>query len=1696
MKTYKKILSYLLIATIGLGVIFGVMPMMAYADDNDDISWASTYMSNYHPYVTPEYVDDLTPVNVKDVIAKKINDAAPIAGKTTGFYITITHSDDETVVDSDGNVLFNTDPLRSCTVDYEINKGTGTPVSRSITVKVLSKTLYEAKAFILGQEPIETVFGSDTSIVTKINDIISSEFPESGISTYIFNSSEMGTIDSYSGNITYGPVEKNVNVSMNFNEGQDAYLPVSFSVTVPTFSDGQVISYAKSILGDFHNLSQEYENGPIQGRDRNILPVMQRYVDTFVTGVEVALELSNNSNVDGDTGAIFYGDSEITGNVHFTLSKGDASEPVTMSTTVPAEAVSDEEKMAVITTAISWKSTNGGFSPIDGADLNAKAMILDEVNYWLPETSGIIINSFTSNDTDIITDEGEINYDVTQHDVAISLGIQYGELQAELLNNIMFHVPESLASELETIAGQIRDEIGTLQPDPDPDEGLPDTNVVDMIQTYLTENYPNVTVSDFSSGNLDNIAANGDIIYNDEKEVTVHFKLLKYEIESSLIDVSVFLPDYISGQIALAKSAVQMTPFNLAQGTDSSANTQLQARINAVTSGVTVKTFTSDTLANIANDGTVIYNNAKTVTVTIVLTKGGTDSTSFDITYSLPEYVSGQIAIAESNLSGDSNVTLVQGIDSNAKTQLQDRIDAYAPGISVYSFASNNLLNIGNDGVITYNDSKSVTVEITLEKDGVISSPITITYSLPDYIPGQLLLAKTAAMNTPITLVQGTDISANTQLQARVNAVSTGVTVKTFTSDTTANIANDGTITYNNAKTVTVTVVLTKGGTDSASFNVTYSLPDYIPGQLLLAKTAAMNTPITLVQGTDSSANTQLQARINAVTSGVTVKTFTSDTLANIANDGTVTYNNAKTVTVTIVLTKGGTDSASFDITYSLPDYTLGQLALAKSAVEMTSFDLVQGTDSNAKTQLQALINSVTSGVTVESFISNTLANIANDGTITYNNAKTVTVTIVLTKGGTDTTSFEITYSLPDYTLGQLELAKSAVEMTPFNLAQGTDSSANTQLQTLINSVTSGVTVKSFSSDTLANIANDGTITYNNAKIVTVTIVLTKGGTDSASFDITYSVPDYIPGQIQLVTDELGEAPTFSLIGGTDTNAKTKITQAINAVYPSLGVVVSSFAPVDLATIEADGNIIYSSGGSAQANIKLGKDGYESQTILVNFTLTSKSTAPSLSDITVISNGGPNDIFQIRNLEANTTVKVYFDSSKENLLHTFGPESYQIASWTLHTDFGSDLAGSFYVTVIEAGKLESNFTEITYVAPEGISTELSASDLQSSTNVYQGYEGGIIVKNITGGDIVKVYDSLTEGNLLSSEMLSLSNSVGDKEIFFTTLPTNKKVYVSIVRKGKFESIRREFSIKPAAFLAVFDEIRTGLATLQPITLVKGTNSNAIAKLQSLIDSITPDSGVTIKQFSVISGEDNVQSRFGSTGGGEITYDNEATASVAVTLEKDEVESDEFTVILDLTEDIQGKLIAAKAKLSPDRFSTLYEGDISNIVSYAQYVVNTRVSGVHIDLLSNENCRINSETGYITYGAKCIAPVTFELSIGGLTDTVTVEVNVPESLAVTPKSVESAIQSNNYLLVGDYAFSLDSDGMTSGYNQRNFTQAMQEATEKGLHVYYKFNGQWYDVMDDPTLSNPISAINVINGTGLFKFLNMNVIEMAY
>ena len=190
----------------------------------------------------------------------------------------------------------------------------------------------------------------------------------------------------------------------------------------------------------------------------------------------------------------------------------------------------------------------------------------------------------------------------------------------------------------------------------------------------------------------------------------------------------------------------------------------------------------------------------------------------------------------------------------------------------------------------------------------------------------------------------------------------------------------------------------------------------------------------------------------------------------------------------------------------------------------------------------------------------------------------------------------------------------------------------------------------------------------------------------------------------------------------------------------------------------------------------------ESSRTTQSYTAEPATLPSSAADITVTNNTeGTQDTIAVSNLSVSDVVKVY---SKQSTAYLIGSATSTGTSVTISVNQLGKAIGTIYVTKTTTGNLESTFTGKQYTA-EPISTAPAVGDI-TITNNFEGTPDTIDVSNLSTGDIVKVYNTLSTSIPLGGVV---STGTSATMTIYQLGRTAGTTYVSIKRSGGLESPR-------------------------------------------------------------------------------------------------------------------------------------------------------------------------------------------------------------------------------------------------------------------------------------------------------------------
>jgi len=203
--------------------------------------------------------------------------------------------------------------------------------------------------------------------------------------------------------------------------------------------------------------------------------------------------------------------------------------------------------------------------------------------------------------------------------------------------------------------------------------------------------------------------------------------------------------------------------------------------------------------------------------------------------------------------------------------------------------------------------------------------------------------------------------------------------------------------------------------------------------------------------------------------------------------------------------------------------------------------------------------------------------------------------------------------------------------------------------------------------------------------------------------------------------------------------------------------------------------------GSAYVSVtNLGK--VEGNRTKVDYLAEAQTDSPIAGNITIENNVGKADTVTVTGLVANDVINVYSGGTSGNLLGTATVISGSSEATVSIQQIGT-AAGSLYISVKSLGKTESSRTKADFKA------ESIAPDPANISIVNNAVISDIVtVSGLGANDLIKVYDSLQNGNLLGYATVASDSTTATVTISQLTANAGS-VYISTTSFGMSESNR-------------------------------------------------------------------------------------------------------------------------------------------------------------------------------------------------------------------------------------------------------------------------------------------------------------------
>ena len=344
-----------------------------------------------------------------------------------------------------------------------------------------------------------------------------------------------------------------------------------------------------------------------------------------------------------------------------------------------------------------------------------------------------------------------------------------------------------------------------------------------------------------------------------------------------------------------------------------------------------------------------------------------------------------------------------------------------------------------------------------------------------------------------------------------------------------------------------------------------------------------------------------------------------------------------------------------------------------------------------------------------------------------------------------------------------------------------------------VKNITTGTVIKVYSASANGDLLGTATSTGTN-----VTVTIDQLGIEAGKVYISATST----GKIESSRTEvayLAEAASNAILAGNVTIANNS---GLSDTITITGLVNGD--TVKVYNVSSGGTAIASttvSGTSLTTKLTVLQLGTTSGSVYISVTSTgdtesgrtkvdyaAESTAPLASNITVVNNAGISDTITVAGLTSGDVVNVYNAASSGTLLGT-ATVTTSSTSITVSVSQLSSSAGYAYIGVTNSGCAESSLTKVVYTAEETTKAP-DEGDISIANN--SGINDTITVYELIAGDVIRVYDASSDGDLLGRATVSSGSTQAIVSI--DELGTSAgSVYVTVKTKGKLESSTTEAS---------------------------------------------------------------------------------------------------------------------------------------------------------------------------------------------------------------------------------------------------------------------------------------------------------------
>ncbi len=805
------------------------------------------------------------------------------------------------------------------------------------------------------------------------------------------------------------------------------------------------------------------------------------------------------------------------------------------------------------------------------------------------------------------------------------------------------------------------------------------------------------------------------------------------------------------------------------------------------------------------------------------------------------------------------NITVVNNPTGRADTVTVSNLTA-GDMVKVYDSESGGTL-LGSAAASSGKTEVTITVTQLGISAGCVYVSVTSAYKNESSRIKAEYPAETKTDSTSAGSINVTNNVVGTADTVEVTDLNGGDTVKVYSAPTGGKLLGSATVADNSSY---VTVSIAQLGTAAGSVYVSITGASKLESNRVQADYAAESSSTAISSdniAVTNNAGGSDAVEVTGLTENDTVKVYSAAKGGTLLGSATVpAYGTYATVKISQLGTSAGSVYVSITSKNKLESSRTKADYLAEPQSGEASTDNIIVTN-NAGAPDTVQVTGLNTNDTVKVYDAQKGGNLLGSAKVASGTTATITIAQLGTTGGsiyvsiTGDNMLEGDRTAVSYTAESQSAALSASKVSVTNNVGAAD-------QIILSGLAGGDTVNVYDTQKAGTLLGSATAgTYETS----VSISIAQLGTDAGSIYVTVTSKnklessrtkvDYnaeaatstLDEENIVITNNAGSSDTI-VVSGLSTNDQVKVydSSAGGNLLGSATVASGTTATVKIEQLGSASGTVYLSVTESKKR--------ESSRMAVTYSAESKSAAPGEEEISIKNNVGTSDTVKVDGISGGDTVNIYDSQKSGTLLGSAKADTYASSVTVTITQLGS-AAGSVYISVTSANKLESDRTEAAYPA-EAQTAAPSEDNITVVNNA--GLADTVRVEGLSGKETVNIYDAAKAGSLIGSGTAGTYDS--SVTISITQLGAAAgNIYVALASDAKLESARTKVSYKA--------EVKS---TAPSAAAVEITNNAGIS------DTVTVtglSGGETIRVYDASTGGNLLGSASAST------YDSSATVTI-------------------------------------------------------------------------------------------------------------------------------------------------------------------------------------------------------------------------